>query len=227
MSELNMISRFHDYEKINGVVNFLIDIGSKNANEDGWLFVSYDEICLRCRPIVHKAWLIENTIYLVKELNSRDMIFGEATVSYENKVPYGFNLRFNTETKVVVKDGSGNIVKTFHQLADSGERTEFSTGAQRDMSEGKGRMDLLPMCVLIRLSKHYEAGARKYDERNWEKGVPAHSFADSALRHFAKYMDGQTDEDHLIAAIWNLCGLAWTEEKKPEMMDIPARMTVE
>ena len=37
-------------------------------------------------------------------------------------------------------------------------------------------------------------------------------------------MDGYTDEDHLIAAIWNLCGLAWTEEKKPEMMDIPARL---
>ncbi len=40
-----------------------------------------------------------------------------------------------------------------------------------------------------------------------------------------KYMDGWTDEDHLIAAIWNLCGLAWTEEKRPELMDIPARMT--
>ena len=39
-----------------------------------------------------------------------------------------------------------------------------------------------------------------------------------------KYLDGQKDEDHLIAAIWNLCGLAWTEEKRPEMMDIPAVM---
>jgi hypothetical protein len=28
----------------------------------------------------------------------------------------------------------------------------------------------------------------------------------------------------LIAAIWNLCGLAWTEEKHPELMDIPARL---
>ena len=36
-------------------------------------------------------------------------------------------------------------------------------------------------------------------------------------------MDGWNDEDHLIAAIWNLCGLAWTEEKKPELVDIPAR----
>lgn len=108
-------------------------------------------------------------------------------------------------------------------ILDSGKRRNFDTGAVRDISPGKGRCDLLPMCVLLRLSKHYEAGAEKYSERNWERGIPAHSFADSALRHLFKYMDGHSDEDHLIAAIWNLCGLAWTEEKKPELMDIPAR----
>ena len=109
------------------------------------------------------------------------------------------------------------------EILDSGERTEFQTGAVRDMHEGKGRFDLLPMCVLMRLAKHYEKGALKYEERNWEKGIDAHSFADSAFRHLVKYMDGWNDEDHLIAAIWNLCGLAWTEEKKPELVDIPAR----
>ena len=108
-------------------------------------------------------------------------------------------------------------------IKDSGERTVFASGAVRDMHEGKGRCDLLPMCVLLRLARHYEAGAKKYTERNWEKGISAHSFADSALRHIFKYMDGQNDEDHLIAVIWNLCGLAWTEEKRPECMDIPAR----
>lgn len=109
-------------------------------------------------------------------------------------------------------------------ISDSGERTAFGSGAVRDLHSGKGRCDLLPMCVLLRLARHYENGALKYEERNWEKGIPAHSFADSALRHMMKYMDGQRDEDHLIAAIWNLCGLAWTEEKKPELMDIPARL---
>lgn len=108
-------------------------------------------------------------------------------------------------------------------IKDSGDRTQFPTGAVRDMHEGKGRFDLLPMCVLMRLAKHYENGSRKYPERSWELGIPCHSFADSALRHICKYMDGQKDEDHLIAAIWNLCGLAWTEEKKPELMDIPSR----
>ena len=112
---------------------------------------------------------------------------------------------------------------TLTQINDSGNRTEFAYGAVRDMNEGKGRFDLLPMCVLLRLAQHYERGARKYEERNWEKGIPAHSFADSAFRHLVKYLDGYTDEDHLIAAIWNLCGLAWTEEKHPELMDIPSR----
>lgn len=112
-------------------------------------------------------------------------------------------------------------------IKDSGDRTAFKSGAVRDMQEGKGRMDLLPMCALIRLSKHYEAGAKKYEERNWEKGIPMHSFIDSALRHIANYMDGQTDEDHLCAAAWNLLCAMWTEEKRPEMQDIPARMNLE
>ena len=121
--------------------------------------------------------------------------------------------------------GQDNLfLKEVHitNIADSGDRTTFSSGAVRDMHEGKGRCDLLPMCVMLRLARHYENGCKKYGDRNWEKGIPAHSFADSALRHLFKYMDGQTDEDHLIAAIWNLCGLAWTEEKHPELLDIPA-----
>lgn len=100
---------------------------------------------------------------------------------------------------------------------------KFDTGALREDKTGKGRCDLLPMCALLRLSKHYEAGTAEHGERNWEKGLPMHSFLDSAIRHIFKYMDGQTDEDHLCAAAWNILGAMWTEEKKPEMMDIPTR----
>lgn len=109
------------------------------------------------------------------------------------------------------------------EIKDSGARVEFESGAVRDIKVGKGRMDLLPACALIRLSKHYEAGANKYVERNWEKGIPIHSFIDSALRHLMNYLDGQDDEDHLCAAAWNLMCAMWTEEKKPEMQDIPTR----
>lgn len=50
-------------------------------------------------------------------------------------------------------------------IKDSGERTEFGTGAVRDMHSGKGRMDLLPWEALVEVSKHCEEGALKYGER--------------------------------------------------------------
>lgn len=106
---------------------------------------------------------------------------------------------------------------------------DYQTGAVRDTG-GKGRMDLLPMCALIRISKHMEdairpdpeTGMPHYPERNWEKGLPIHTMIDSALRHLAKYVDGQTDEDHLCAAATNLLMALWTEEKRWDMVDIPA-----
>jgi len=112
-------------------------------------------------------------------------------------------------------------------LADSGDRTNVAgTGALRDMAEGKGRCDLLPACAVLRLARHYEAGAKKYSDRNWEKGLPISNFMDSGMRHMLKYMDGMDDEDHLAAAAWNILGAMWTEEKKPELQDIPTRLSL-
>lgn len=100
---------------------------------------------------------------------------------------------------------------------------EFGNGAVREDKEGKGRFDLLPWCAIMRIAKHMQESLKVYEPRNWEKGLPMHSMLDSAMRHLAKYMDGWTDEDHLCAAATNLLMAMWTEEKKPEMMDIPTR----
>ena len=108
-------------------------------------------------------------------------------------------------------------------IKDSGERTNFETGAVRDMHMGKGRMDLLPMSALIELAKHCEAGALKYGERNVDKGIPQHSFIDSAMRHLAKYTRGDKDEPHLVAALWNIAWAVNQEVEKPEMIDLPNR----
>lgn len=165
-------------------------------------------------------------------------------------------------------------------ILDSGERRTFSSGAVRDISDEKGRMDLLPFDIvsrlvsldlaevldlykeafglslifkrmnkfaetkepielyallrefisaqypnvetaLIELSIHYQQGAQKYCERNWEKGINAHCFVDSALRHGVKYCRGDKDEPHDRAFMWNLIGLLWTLEHKPEYDDLP------
>lgn len=141
------------------------------------------------------------------------------------------------------------------EILDSGERREFDSGAVRDMQEGKGRCDLMPLGIvaemiedkvlihihgyqqtgnvlhimqaiedfnkahgwsyphaMLELSKHFEQGAIKYGEHNWEKGLPESCYIDSAVRHYLKYLDGQTDEPHDRAVLWNLMCLWWTHE---------------
>jgi plasmid maintenance system antidote protein VapI len=103
--------------------------------------------------------------------------------------------------------------KTDYILHDSGQRQEFSTGAHRDTQTGKGRFDLLPPGAIQRLARHFEKGALKYSPRNWEKGLPISRFLDSALRHTFSYMAGKDDEDHLVAAAWNLLAALETERR--------------
>lgn len=108
-------------------------------------------------------------------------------------------------------------------IKDSGERTVFATGSVRDMHEGKGDMASLPNNAILRLSKHYELGAKKYGRWNYTKGILVSSFLDSALRHIFKYMDGWDDEDHLSAAAFNILGAMEMEGKHKELIDIPSR----
>ena len=106
-------------------------------------------------------------------------------------------------------------------IKDSGQRTEFPSGAKRDMHEGKGRMDLLPWAAIMEVSKHCEAGAKKYGEHNVDRGIPTSSLCDSAARHLAKYLDGWTDEPHLLAAAWNLLWALEMVQKHPECVNTP------
>lgn len=105
-------------------------------------------------------------------------------------------------------------------IKDSGKRTEFETGAKRDIQHGKGRMDLLPWYGIIEVSKHCEEGADKYGEHNVDRGIPLHSLCDSAARHLAKFIAGEMDEDHLRAAAWNLLWALNQRTTHPELDDL-------
>ena len=107
-------------------------------------------------------------------------------------------------------------------IKDSGNRTALGdTGFVRDMQEGKGRMDLLPWYAIMDLSKHCEAGAAKYGERNIDKGAPLNSLLSSGGRHLAKYIQGEQDEDHLVAACWNLMWALQQRTTHPELNNLP------
>lgn len=164
-------------------------------------------------------------------------------------------------------------------IKDSGNRTEFASGAVRDIQEGKGRCDLLPLDVVTRLyaysgdkddyashdvfnyiwafavkgdvdylidalraflltassfktsgfsnfptmllevSIHFEEGAKKYGERNWEKGIPTQRYIDSAVRHYLKWLRSDDDERHDRAFCWNIICCIWTCIHHPELND--------
>lgn len=142
-------------------------------------------------------------------------------------------------------------------IKDSGERTEFQTGAVRDMRAGKGRCDLMPLSVvaevmddgiirdvatfqtsgdwrdlssailrfaherewsvpelMLETSIHFEEGAKKYGENNWQKGIPMKCYIDSAVRHYLKWRKGDTDEPHDRAFVWNLLCCMWEAQRE-------------
>jgi len=110
------------------------------------------------------------------------------------------------------------MTKSFDAVKDSGKRQEFQTGSKRDTRDGKGRFDLIPTYPLRRLARHYENGAIKYGDRNWEKGQPLSRYLDSANRHLIGVLEGLTDEDHASAVSWNMFAYVatcqWIEEGK-------------
>ena len=146
------------------------------------------------------------------------------------------------------------------EIKDSGERREFYTGAVRDIQEGKGRCDLMPLDVvseylggndvihsiarfqqtsdvdwlyaalakiewddpysnMLEVAKHFEEGAKKYGEHNWQKGIPTHCYIDSAVRHYLKWLRGDDDEPHDRAFVWNILCCIWTCIYKSELND--------
>lgn len=111
-----------------------------------------------------------------------------------------------------------------YKLKDNGTEVQFTTGAKREGKAGKGRFDLIPPIPLKRLAAIYEKGAAARGDRNWEKGLPMHSYLDSAFRHLVQYIQGMNDEDHLAQSAWNLFGAMHTEQmiewgKLPKELD--------
>jgi len=108
----------------------------------------------------------------------------------------------------------------------------FASGSVRDAREGKGRFDLVSPIAMKRLAQHYENGAKKYQDRNWEKGQPVMSYLDSAERHLntlkeMKLKGLPLDEDHLSAIMWNIGAIIHVEEMvrcgllPTELLDYP------
>ena len=73
--------------------------------------------------------------------------------------------------------------------------------------------------MILEVSMHFEEGAEKYGENNWQKGLPVKCYINSAVRHYLKWLRGDTDERHDRAFCWNILCAIWTCKHKPELND--------
>lgn len=101
-------------------------------------------------------------------------------------------------------------------VKDSGAREEYESGMRRDSQEGKPRYDLLPREALTRWAAHMEKGAAKYGEHNWRKAESRKElerFEASAFRHLVQWLDGERDEDHASAVLFNVAAAEYTRAR--------------
>lgn len=60
----------------------------------------------------------------------------------------------------------------------------------------KVRMELLPVEALVGTAKVLTFGAKKYDDRNWEKGIKYSRVYGALMRHMTAWWNGEdTDEE--------------------------------
>lgn len=210
-----------------------------------------------------------NSVYEAKDPDYcvGDNNYGQCTKCWEREIPEEQLTKENLSISEDIKragEAAKKAVGSISALAstcistikDSGDRTQFETGAVRDMREGKGRCDLMPLGVVgvyladdginpilesiadfqkdndtahlynalayfdeghwdncytmcLEVAKHFEDGAKKYGENNWQKGIPVKCYIDSAIRHYLKWLRGDTDEPHDRAFVWNIMCCIW------------------
>lgn len=107
--------------------------------------------------------------------------------------------------------------KTEFVIKDSGVREQYTSGMVRDTASDKTMWALVfdgPM--LKRWAVHLTKGAVKYAKRNWMKAsgqAELDRAYDSAARHFAQWINGEVDEDHAAAVIFNINLAEYVKEK--------------
>lgn len=109
------------------------------------------------------------------------------------------------------------------------ERSEVPTEGRKD-DDGKARYDLIPSEALHALAELYGTGARKYGERNWEKGIVFGRLFAALERHAwawwrGEMFDQEDGQHHLISVAWCAFALYELERTHPDLDDRPERGT--
>lgn len=101
----------------------------------------------------------------------------------------------------------------YHLDAATGKLTKIShKAAAVKYDSGKPRIGLIPPSALEGMADAFTYGAGKYGDHNWKKGLAWSRLCDATLRHFVRWMDGETYDkesglNHLYHTMANLAML--------------------
>lgn len=125
---------------------------------------------------------------------------------------------------------SSPVLDAFSKLPYEERVRNETTGGEK--GQKLARFDLVPPRPLWELAEHYGKGARKYAERNWERGYAWSLSYQAAMRHLNQFWQGQDYEyaetervtyDHLAAAAFHIFALMEFRYTHPELDNRPGR----
>ncbi len=113
-------------------------------------------------------------------------------------------------------------------IANHKEFESFKSGAQKDVA-GKPRFDLIPPEAMLALAEVYSLGAEKYEDRNWEKGIPFNVALGALKRHLNAFELGDMINsndgclEHISHVMWWAVALiTFIKRGKVELNNLPA-----
>lgn len=161
-----------------------------NNYMEGWRDIDHLIMAAgRCLASAHLEYMIFNGFMTPK------LLLGQCYISSEN-----------------IDSTTNEWWDAVKNLADHQENIAFGMGEFDKVWVSEFNFAAISPIAIERLAKHFENGAMKYGDNNWQKGIAVKRFLESGNRHINKYFLGNRDEDHLIAAAWNYITAAHTEE---------------
>lgn len=128
---------------------------------------------------------------------------------------------------VTLKKGARNLLFNIPGTHGTEEvRTVSASGGEKGVKPA--RYDLIPVGPLKTVAEHYGVGAKKYADRNWEKGYEWSKSYAAMQRHANQFwggedIDEETGSPHLAAVVFHALALLEFANTHPEYDDRPVK----
>lgn len=97
-------------------------------------------------------------------------------------------------------------------------KVSFPSGAERGTQATRGWY-MLSQIALRRYADAMTEGATKYKPYNWLKGIPVTNQIEHLYTHLASFLQGDSTEDHLGHALWNLAAIIHYSETRHDLFE--------